>query len=60
MRHGEFLTELSLETLGYQGLERLYEWLLGSLLVGPLLAGLTAAMIYGMALSLERSSRVVE
>ncbi|WP_432821989.1 DUF2062 domain-containing protein [Trichloromonas sp.] len=56
MRHGEFLTELSLETLGYQGLERLYEWLLGSLLVGPLLAGLVAALIYGMALSLLRTS----
>jgi glycosyltransferase involved in cell wall biosynthesis len=37
MRHGRFLTEASMETLGYQGLERLYEWFLGSLIVAPLL-----------------------
>lgn len=58
LRHGEFLTEISLETLGYQGLERLYEWLLGSLLVGPLLALLTAGIIYVMARFLLRSGRV--
>lgn len=58
LRHGEFLTEISLETLGYQGLERLYEWLLGSLLVGPLLALTTAGIIYVMARFLLRSGRV--
>ncbi|PLX76798.1 MAG: DUF2062 domain-containing protein [Desulfuromonas sp.] len=39
MRHGEWLTELSLQTLGYQALERIYEWLLGSLVLAPVLAG---------------------
>lgn len=58
LRHGTFLTEISLETLGYQGLERLYEWLLGSLLVGPLLALTTAGIIYIMARFLLRSGRV--
>lgn len=58
LRHGTFLTEISLETLGYQGLERLYEWLLGSLLVGPLLALTTAGIIYVMAQFLLRSGRV--
>ena len=58
LRHGAFLTEISLETLGYQGLERLYEWLLGSLLVGPLLALTTAGIIYIMARFLLRSGRV--
>ena len=38
MRHGHWLTELSLETLGYQALQRLYEWFLGSLLLAPLFA----------------------
>ena len=38
LRHGKFLTEISLQTLGYQGLERLYEWVIGSLLLAPLLA----------------------
>jgi uncharacterized protein (DUF2062 family) len=58
LRHGAFLTEISLETLGYQGLERLYEWLLGSLLLGPLLALTTAGIIYIMARFLLRSGRV--
>ncbi len=60
LRHGSFLTEISLETLGYQALERLYEWFLGSLLLGPLLAALVAALIYGISFSLARSIRVTE
>ncbi len=58
LRHGRWLTEVSLETLGYQGLERLYEWLLGSLLLGPFLAGATALVIYAMAAILRRERRV--
>jgi len=57
MRHGEFLTEISLRTLGYQGLERLFEWLLGSLVVGPLLALAVAAAIFVMASMLGREGR---
>ena len=38
MRHGTWLTEISFKTLGYQALERFWEWVLGSLIVGPLLA----------------------
>lgn len=57
MRHGRFLTEISMDTLGYQGLERIYEWLLGSLLLGPILAALTAAVIYLMALGVTRERR---
>jgi len=58
LRHGTFLTEISLETLGYQGLERLYEWLLGALLIGPLLALTTAGIIFVLAQFLLRSNRV--
>jgi uncharacterized protein (DUF2062 family) len=58
MRHREFLTEISLRTLGYQGLERLWEWLLGSLLLAPLLALVVGAVIYVMALMLRREGRV--
>lgn len=54
LRHGEFLTEISLETLGHQGLERLWEWLLGALLLGPLLAGAVALVVYLTAQSLLR------
>lgn len=59
LRHGEFLTEISWQTLGHQGLERLYEWLIGSLLVGPVLGVLVGSLVYGMALSLKRQRRVV-
>lgn len=59
MRHGRFLTEVSLQTLGYQGLERLYEWGLGSLVVGPALGVLVAAITYGLAwvVTWERGTR---
>ncbi len=43
---GQFLTEFSLETIGYQAIDRLFEWLLGSLIVAPLLGIVTFAVIY--------------
>jgi len=43
-RHGRWLTEFSLETLGYQAPLRLFEWFLGSLLLAPVLAGLVAGI----------------
>ncbi|HEY5674657.1 MAG TPA: DUF2062 domain-containing protein [Malonomonas sp.] len=48
-RHGVWLTELSLETLGYQAMERFYEWFLGSLLLAPLFALLVGAVTYLLA-----------
>lgn len=50
LRNGRFLTEFTLETLGRQGLARLYEWLLGSLLLAPLLALAVGAVVYLLAL----------
>ena len=50
MRHGRFLTEVSLETLGYQAVERLYEWLIGALVVGPVLGLLVGGIVYLLAL----------
>jgi uncharacterized protein (DUF2062 family) len=49
MHNGRFLTELSLETLGYQFLERAWEWILGSLVVGPVLGLIVGAVIYALA-----------
>jgi uncharacterized protein (DUF2062 family) len=49
LRHGRFLTEVSLETLGYQAPQRLYEWLLGALVVGPVLGLLVAGIVYLLA-----------
>jgi hypothetical protein len=53
-RYGKFLTEISVNTLGYQAVDRLYEWLLGSLVVGPLLALIVAAFIYQVAVIFSR------
>ncbi len=47
LRHGRFLTELSLNTLGHQALERVWEWLLGALLVAPVLALAVGGIVYG-------------
>jgi glycosyltransferase involved in cell wall biosynthesis len=57
LRHGKFLTEISLQTLGYQGLERLYEWVLGSLLLAPLLAAIIGGIIYLLAFFINRTRR---
>jgi uncharacterized protein (DUF2062 family) len=58
MRHGSWLTEFNLETLGYQGLQRLWEWLLGSLVLAPALGILVAGIVYLLALSLRREADV--
>ena len=54
VRHGHWLTELSLQTIGYQALERIYEWFLGSLLLAPLLALLVWALTYLLAWMVQR------
>jgi len=45
-RHGSWLTELSLQTLGYQAMQRLYEWFLGSLVLAPLFSLLVGVLTY--------------
>jgi glycosyltransferase involved in cell wall biosynthesis len=57
LRHGKFLTEISLNTLGHQALQRCYEWLLGSILLAPVLAVLIAGVIYIMAYFIKRTVR---
>ena len=54
MRHGSFLTEISLRTLGYQAPERILEWFLGSLVVGPALALIVGIMVYAVGLVLKK------
>jgi uncharacterized protein (DUF2062 family) len=55
MRHGTFLTEISIKTLGYQALERIYEWLIGSLVLAPIFAVLVGGIIFLIALFLKRT-----
>ena len=55
MRHGTFLTEISIKTLGYQALERIYEWLIGSLVLAPVFAVLVGVIIFLVALFLKKT-----
>ena len=63
LRHGRFLTlegaehlsDASFVQLGYMGLERLWEWLLGSLVVGPALAIALGLATYATARVIERA-----
>jgi glycosyltransferase involved in cell wall biosynthesis len=54
VRHGHWLTEFSLKTLGYQALDRVYEWFLGSLLLAPLLALIVGTLTYLMARMVQK------
>jgi len=54
LRHGKFLTEISLRTLGYECVERIFEWFLGSLLLAPILSLLVATITYFITLFLKR------
>jgi uncharacterized protein (DUF2062 family) len=55
LRFGKLLTEISLETIGYQAIDRLLEWFLGALLLGPLLGALTGAVVYFLAVWILRN-----
>ena len=59
MRHGRFLTEISLQTLGYEALQRLWEWLLGSLVLAPVFALLLGCVTWLLALLVQRSLKNV-
>jgi uncharacterized protein (DUF2062 family) len=54
MRYGRFLTEISLETMGYQAFERLFEWFLGSLILAPLLSITFGLLIYLSTILIQR------
>ncbi|WP_051321376.1 DUF2062 domain-containing protein [Chrysiogenes arsenatis] len=46
LRHGHFLTEFTIETLGYQAHYRLWEWFIGSLIFAPVFAVIIGGSIY--------------
>lgn len=57
LRYGRFLTEFNFTTLGRQFLSRVWEWVIGSLVVAPLLAALAFAVVWTIGLILHRSLR---
>ncbi|SHI70717.1 hypothetical protein SAMN05660830_00726 [Halodesulfovibrio aestuarii] len=46
IRNGEWLTDVSWQTLGVEFLDRAWEWILGSLVLAPILAGVTGLVFY--------------
>jgi len=46
IRHGEFLTQISWQIIGRQFLQRLWEWILGSLIVAPIFALLIGFIVF--------------
>ncbi len=60
VRHGRFLTEISLRTLGYQGLERILEWIIGAFILGPLMGLATAGIMYGAIVLLKRKRPIAD
>ncbi len=54
MRHGRWLTEVSVDIIFYHALDRIWEWFLGSLIVAPILAALIGFIVYVLAKFLQR------
>lgn len=46
IRHGKFLTEASWQVIGREFLQRVWEWVLGSLLVAPVFALLVGSIVF--------------
>ena len=55
MRHGQWLTQFNMTTLGRQALQRIWEWVVGSLVVAPVLAGITLLVVTIIGWILHRS-----
>lgn len=54
LRNGRFLTEISMRTLVNEALERYWEWLIGSFVVGPLLAVVLGLGVWLLAVFVQR------
>ena len=54
LRHGTWLTEISMRTLGREAPQRFWEWLIGSLVIGPALAVVVGGAIWLLAAVVQR------
>ena len=50
VRHGHWLTKLSWQVLGHEALQRLWEYVIGSILLAPVLAALAGAVVWLLAM----------
>ncbi len=55
LRHGRWLTDLSFATVFAQFSSRLYEWLLGSLIVAPVLAAVIGGIVFVSAAVIRKA-----
>jgi glycosyltransferase involved in cell wall biosynthesis len=55
LRYGHFLTEFNLTTLGRQFVQRVWEWVIGSLVVAPALAMTTFCVLWLIGFWINRS-----
>jgi uncharacterized protein (DUF2062 family) len=60
LRYGEWLGAMTLEAWGHQAPQRLWEWLLGSLIVGPVLAVITGLLVFWGVKKIQRKQAVNE
>ncbi|MFW6415295.1 MAG: DUF2062 domain-containing protein, partial [Thermodesulfobacteriota bacterium] len=60
LRNGHFLTDISMQTIFVEFEHRLLEWLLGSLVVAPVLAGMIGFLTYITASWISNSSKDYE
>jgi len=49
LRHGHFLTEFTMQTLGHEALQRLTDYLLGSVVIAPVLGSIAALLVLGIS-----------
>ena len=59
MRHGGWLRDMTWETWGHQAPQRLWEWLLGSLIAAPILAVVTGVSVWCVVAMVKRRRVVV-
>ena len=57
VRYGHFLTEFNMTTLGRQFMQRVWEWVLGSFIVAPVLAVTAFILVWAAGFMLHRSLR---
>lgn len=49
VRNGRWLTEFNLQTLGYEAHQRLLDYLIGSLMIGPILSSVAGLVVFLLA-----------
>ena len=57
LRHGAWLTDFTVQTLGYEAGQRLWEWVLGSCVMAPLTGLVLTLLVGGMALGLATACK---